>query len=285
VAVLDNATGKAITGATSVSTGNAFACAVISGGTVKCWGQNTSGQLGDGTKVTRTRAVTVLASAGVPLKGVTAVAAGGNTACARLSTGAVRCWGSNSNGQLGRGNVVSSSVPVAVVGLDGVAAKATVVTVGSAHACAVVAGGAVRCWGANSSGQLGDGTTTQRLSPVAVKVSAAAALSGATTVTAGAAHSCAIVGPIASATVRCWGSGANGRLGSGLTSSSVARLVSGTVATKAIAVAAGGAHSVVIGPNPAFAGNGISGWGLNSSGQVGDGTASSRSVPTRSPTL
>ncbi|MFM2077412.1 MAG: hypothetical protein RJA49_1302, partial [Actinomycetota bacterium] len=285
VAVLDATTGTALTGVVSVSTGNAFACAVQSAGTVKCWGQNTSGQLGDGTKVTRTKAVTVLASAGVPLKGVTAVAAGGSTACARLATGAVRCWGSNSNGQLGRGNLVASSYPVKVLGLDGVAAKATVVTVGSAHACAVVSGAAVRCWGANASGQLGDGTTTQRLAPVLVKVAASATLAGATTVTAGATHTCAIVGATATATVRCWGSGVNGRLGSGTTSSSIARLVSGAVAGKAVAVAAGGAHTVVISPSPALGGNGISGWGLNSSGQVGDGTATSRSVPTRSPTL
>ena len=184
-------------GVTSVSAGFLYACAVTNpgvNGRAHCWGFNGSGQLGDGTKTAKSKAVTVSTGPGVPLSGVTTVSVGHLSACATLVTGAVRCWGKNTHGQLGRGTLVSSVYAVPVVGIDGVAARARSVSVGTAHACAALVNGSVRCWGWNSAGQLGDGTIVQRPSPVVVKVSASTWLAGVTTVSAGDQHTCAIIG-------------------------------------------------------------------------------------------
>jgi alpha-tubulin suppressor-like RCC1 family protein len=289
VTVLPSGSTAALKGAASVATGDAFACAVVApgaNGTVRCWGKNSSGQLGDGTTTTRTKAVKVLASAGVPLKGVTSVAAGGATACATLTSGSVRCWGSNNHGQLGRGNTANSSFAVQVAGINGSAAKSSKVEVGSNHACAVLTTGGVRCWGLNSSGQLGDGTLTQRTSPVAVTTSATAKLSGVKAVAAGGNHSCAIVGAGAAARVRCWGSDGSGQLGntaSGVQKRAVA--TAGTVANGASALAAGGSHTLAVVPGTPSTTKDVAAWGLNSSGQLGDGTSLNRTKPTRTPYL
>jgi alpha-tubulin suppressor-like RCC1 family protein len=287
VAVLS--TSGALGSAASVATGDAFACAVVApgpSGTVKCWGQNSSGQLGDGTTTQRTKAVTVLSAKGTPLKGATAIAAGGSTACARLTTGAVRCWGANAHGQLGRGNVAKSSFAVAVTGIDGSAARATALTVGGSHACAVLTTGGVRCWGANSSGQLGDGTTTQRTSPVAARTSRTAALAGVRSISAGGAHTCAITGSGGAARVRCWGSDASGQIGTTATGNAkYATLTSGTVANGATAIAAGGSHTIALSSSTSMPVKALSGWGKNLNGQLGIGTKTSEPTPTRSPTL
>ncbi len=97
--------------------------------------------------------------------GVVAIAAGDTHACALLSTGAMKCWGGNNEGQLGNGAQVDSNVPVNVVGL-GAAAKA--MSAGSAMTCALIAVGDLRCWGANYYGNLGNGTETDSVTPVRV---------------------------------------------------------------------------------------------------------------------
>ncbi len=193
--------------ATAVGAGYTHTCAIVAGA-VWCWGANDTGQLGDGTKVQRTRPVAVQGLAAT----ATAVAGGGGDnpgaaqqyyghTCA-LAGGAVWCWGGNESGQLGDGTTDMPGVarpPVKSLQTSG----ATAVAAGERHTCAVVAG-AVLCWGANASQQLG-GQPTSPGQPVQ------ALGSGATAVATGRAHSCAVVGPAAGG-LQCWGQNADGQV-------------------------------------------------------------------------
>ena len=97
--------------------------------------------------------------------GAAAIIVGGSHTCVLLKTGGVKCWGDNSHGQLGDGTTANRNAPVDVVGLT---SGVTAAVAGGDHTCAMVNGGVVKCWGANANGELGDGTTTDRNTPVAV---------------------------------------------------------------------------------------------------------------------
>src|SRR6266540_3540816 len=148
-------------GVTAVAAGSEHSCALTSAGGMKCWGNNRSGAVGDGTTTDRWTPVDVSGLS----SGVTAIAAGGVRSCALTSAGGVKCWGSNDRGQLGDGTTVDRSTPVDVVGLSSGVAS---ISVGVLHTCAVTRTAAVKCWGWNPSGQLGDGTTVDRSTPVDV---------------------------------------------------------------------------------------------------------------------
>jgi alpha-tubulin suppressor-like RCC1 family protein len=251
--------------AVAVTAGSSHTCALLANGSAKCWGANQSGQLGiSNTAPNNTAPTPVLGGGG----SVTArdIAAGRNHTCAVRADGAVRCWGSNGSGQLGDGTTTTRLSPVAVLGLtDPVVAIAA----GEAHTCALVASGTVRCWGDNSVGQLGDGTTTNRLTPVTV--------SGLTVVvgiaaggTLGSSHTCAL---LANGTVQCWGANGSGQLGTGNTLPSN-RPVAVSGLTNAVSIAVGEFHTC------ALLANGLPFcWGFNSSGQLGNGTLNSQPVP------
>lgn len=182
--------------ASSAASGDLHACALQTDGTIRCWGDNSSGQLGDDTTATRLAPVTV---AGI--NSAVEVSAGGAHTCALLSDGTVRCWGLNSSGQLGDATTSSAAAPVAVSGI----ANAAAISAGSSHTCALLGSGAVLCWGRNRSGQLGDGTTSDSSSPVQVS-----GISTAASITAGGSHTCA---RLVDGTVRCWGSSSFDQLG------------------------------------------------------------------------
>lgn len=181
-------------------------CALTKAGGVKCWGRNSSGQLGDGTTT----------DSGVPVgvvglsSGVASVSASNWYACALTKAGGVKCWGDNSVGELGDGTLTDSSVPVAVVGLSSGVAS---VSAGQWHTCAVTRNGRAKCWGSNGSGELGDGTTNDSNVPVTVT----GLRSTVSSVSAGSEHTCAL---ISHGRVRCWGMNYVGELGDGTTTSS-----------------------------------------------------------------
>lgn len=147
------------TGVKTISLGIDFSCALTTAGGVKCWGKNGDGQLGDGTLVDKLTPVDVIGLA----SGVSNISSGTAQTCALMNSGGVKCWGFNIDGRLGDGTVVSRTVPVDVVGMtSGVSAIST----GFYQSCAALIGGGVKCWGNNSFGQLGDNTTTARLTAV-----------------------------------------------------------------------------------------------------------------------
>jgi alpha-tubulin suppressor-like RCC1 family protein len=158
---------KGLKGVVALTAGGAFTCALTKSGGVKCWGANTAFQLGRGGI---SDSLTPLDVTGLK-SGIIAVAAGLTHACALTKAGGVKCWGSNSHGQLGDGTTNTGTTPVNVKGLKRgvVAIAAGGQAVSQEHTCALTKAGGALCWGYNIDGELGDGTTTERHTPVKVK--------------------------------------------------------------------------------------------------------------------
>jgi alpha-tubulin suppressor-like RCC1 family protein len=194
------------TGVVAMAMGQWHACAVVNTGGVECWGNNSVGQLGNGTLTNSSIPVAVV---GLTAPAV-AIATGQIHTCALTSAGGVLCWGDNFYGQLGNPPVspYSSAVPVAVSGLStGVVAIAA----GDNHTCALTTAGAIKCWGLNSSGQLGNATISSVSGGSALPVDVVGIPGGVMALTAGGNQTCAVT---SAGAARCWGDNTFLQLGS-----------------------------------------------------------------------
>jgi alpha-tubulin suppressor-like RCC1 family protein len=246
-------------GVVALGAGGYHTCAITSTGAVQCWGSNNTGQIGykSSAQILTPIDVTGLGS------GVVAVAAGTDFACALTSTGAVECWGHDGHGKLGDGSLFDSPVPV---GVSGLGAGNTAISTGADHACAITAGGGLKCWGLNYDGQLGNGTYADSAVPVGVS----GLSSGVVAVSAGKMHTCAIT---SAGAVKCWGNNGYGELGSNVMGDSplpgdVTGLGSG-----ATAIAASEEHTCAVVAGAARC------WGTGSNGQLGNNSTASSNSP------
>lgn len=183
--------------AQAISSGFSHSCALLDDGSIKCWGANSYGKLGYGDTTDRSAVPTTSINLGTGRTGVK-IASGEHFNCALLDNGTVKCWGSNSVGQLGTGDTADRSAPPdQPVALPG-ALTAKDLDAGRNHACAILSNDTIACWGSNGSGQLGDRTVTNRTSPVLVSDF----VGTPKRVTLGTAHSCALR---SDGSVSCWG--------------------------------------------------------------------------------
>jgi RHS repeat-associated protein len=254
-----------ITNAAGAASGGVFACALLSGASIECWGEAEHGELGDGTTTGPEECgVRACSLKPVPVSGIanaTEVDAGLRHACALLPGGGIDCWGEGGGGQLGNGTTTTSPIPVAVSGIS----SAIHVSAGHSDSCALLLGGQVDCWGEGEHGQLGNGETINSSIPVAVS-----GITNAIGVSSGGEVTCAV---LATGSVDCWGSNTHGQLGNGTTTdSSTPVAVSGI--TNATEVSASGGSACAL-----LSSGGVDCWGQNSVGQLGNGTTANSSTP------
>jgi len=240
----------------SLTAGFAHACGLRPGGTVACWGSDSSGQLGNGAGGSGN-----VPSAVSGLADAAGLSAGYDHTCAVRVHGEIDCWGSDGDGRLGNGAGGSSQTPTAVSNMT----TATAVAAGSQHTCALQTNRHVSCWGANGDHQLGDGGTSPSQVPVDMGIN------NATSVASGYDHSCAIR---SDHTIACWGNNNYGQLGNGSTAPSTEEVAVSGIAN-ATMVTTGLVHSCALLETAH-----VMCWGHDSSGQLGDGGGdSSSSVP------
>lgn len=273
--------------ATAISLGNGHSCALLDNGSVKCWGYNWAGQLGQGDTDYRGDDPDEMGDFLLPIdlgsgRTATAIAAGDSHTCALLDNGSVKCWGYNWAGQLGQGNTAQLGDGASEMG-DNLAAialgtgrTATAISVGLYSSCALLDNGSVKCWGYNWAGQLGQEHTNSigdGINEMGDNLAAITLGSGrtATDISSGTYHNCALLD---NGGVKCWGYNFNGQLGQGHTNSlgdglnemdnlTAIALGSGRTAT---AIAAGGNHSCA-----QLDDSSVKCWGSNWAGQLGQG--------------
>lgn len=245
----------------SVSAGTDHTCAVAQGGAAYCWGYNVSGRLGDGT-ITGVQPTPQPVSGGLAF---TSVQAGDTHTCGLTTTSVAYCWGDDSVGELGNAVMTTTpqTTPAPVAG--GLTFAALTVGFGG-QSCGLTSAGKAYCWGANDAGQLGDSTTTNAASPVAV-------VGGLTFVSlsTGGAHTC---GVSAAGAAYCWGLNSNGQLGDSTTSDRHApAAVAGGLSFSSVSAGVGHTCGVTTG-GAAYC------WGFNTYGQLGTGSTADRRAPT-----
>lgn len=246
-----------------------YSCGIAEG-KAYCWGYNNTGQLGNNSTTNSSVPVAVDTSGVLAGKTITHIATGRNHACA-VAEGKAYCWGNNGSiGALGNNSTTSSLVPVAVDASGALAGKTiTSITAGESHTC-VIADGQAYCWGYNSYGRLGDGTSTTRLVPTAVDTSGVLAGKTVTDISAGFVFTCAV----ADERAYCWGYNYAGDLGGGgamyNNHYSPIAVHTGVLGAKAVTRITIGQYTVcVIADSQAYC------WG----NRTGDGTSSKRYTP------
>ena len=273
------AVGKLGGGVKAIAAGGQFSLALMRNGTVEAWGDNDSGQLGNGSTAAESESPVLVHG----LSGVVAIAAGEEQALALLSNGTVMAWGNNERGQLGTGTKTNANEPTEVKGLTGVKAIAA----GGQFSLALLEGGTVKAWGDDRHDQLGnaavleehEGTLEEReegaFSRLPVQVEG---LSGVSAIAAGTSHSLAL---LEGGTVEAWGDDREGELGNGVErpASDTPEEVAGL--TQVTRISAGNQESVAL-----LESGSLMAWGANGSGQLGTGhTGSPSLLPTAVQTL
>ena len=312
----DNCSG--LPAASPIAAGGDDTCALASAGGVKCWGDNSYGQLGDGTGNSSYIPVGVSGLA----SGVNALSTGDYLVfCVITSAGGVKCWGDNSYGELGDGTSVYGSYSEIPVNVSGLSSGVSAVSAGFGHTCALTSSGGAKCWGSNWAGLLGSGGPAS-ISPVPVDVFGLSA--GVQSISVSQSHSCAVT---SAGGAMCWGDNEGLGLGDGTTAIcrftpvSVSGLSSGVSAislayhyTCALTSAGGvkcwgegplgngassgsnipvdvsgltsGVSAISVGGDSyshhacaLTSGGGVKCWGANTYGQLGDGTNTERYIP------
>jgi alpha-tubulin suppressor-like RCC1 family protein len=260
---------SSLTNVVDIAAGEFHSLAVKGDGTVWAWGYNGYGELGDTTTTQRLTPVQVSQPSG--FNNLTAVAAGQYYSAALKGDGTLWAWGHNDQGQLGTGNTSDSVIPVASLPCS-VQASVTVtaspysarLTADQTHALAIKPDGSVWAWGQNDVGQLGDGTTSNRLTPVASSITAV------TQISTGFQHTVAVK---TDRTAWAWGRNSEGELGDNTTTNRLTPVRAGTL-TGVVEVGAGQYHSVAVKSDGT-----VWTWGYNANGQLGDGTVISKKLP------
>ncbi len=247
-----------IANAIDIEVGESHVLALLSDGTVKSWGLNTSGQLGDNSTTLRETPVNI-----TELTNVTSISSkvGAYHSLALLSNGTIKSWGLNTNGQLGNGNTTQQNLPVNVTGIS----NAIAISVGASHSLALLSDGTIKAWGLNTSGQLGDGTTNQQTTPVTVS-----GINNAIAIAAGYNHSLAL---LADGTIKSWGANLYGQLGNSTNIQSLSP-VTVTGISNAIAISAGNQYSICL-----LNDSTVRTWGYNNNGQLGNNSTTNSNMP------
>lgn len=253
--------------------GGDFTCAVLTDGNVQCWGNNLSGQLGDGSGGERIGGAVRVS--GLP-DDITAIAVGGTHSCALSGAQQLYCWGSNDAGQLGDGTLLDRSTPVSVTGMG---VGVTALAAGEDYSCVLTVTGAAKCWGLNGRGALGVATTiVSTTTPITVT----GLSSGVTVIAPGVysswrhignttTHTCAIV---ENGVIQCWGGNYRGELGDGTTTDRWQPLAVTGLPAPGLQITAGYGFSCAL-----LASGKVNCWGANADGELGDGTFTSSKTP------
>ena len=272
----------------AIATGHHHVCALIDQGAVKCWGRNSSGELGLGDTNHRGDTSTEMGD-NLPTvelgvgRSAKAVVAGASHTCALLDNNGVKCWGFNGEGQLGLGNtnwrgISASQMGDALPEVDlGTNRSAAALVAGSDHTCALLDNGTVKCWGGNSEGELGLADVNNRgdaASEMGDNLPTVNLGTGRTAkaLSAGGRHTCALLD---NGVTKCWGRNADGELGVGSTGNrggaagdmgdNLPALDLGS-GRSAKALASGGTHTCALLDDGA-----VKCWGRNAEGELGLG--------------
>lgn len=244
-----------------VGVGSGTTCAIANDGSLKCWGRNNFGQLGDGSTTDSAVPVTVKGLS----ETIKEVSVGTYHACAVTTNGAAKCWGYNIYGQLGDGTLVNKSTPVSVSGLGG---GVTSIVAGHSQTCALLNDKSLKCWGDNGYGQIGAGsgitTKTTPVSPLGLTESISSAVLGYY-------HTCALS---TEGGVKCWGANDYGQLGDASTKIKYTPVSPSGLSSGVTELGAGAYHTCAV-----TSAGGLKCWGANGNGQLGTGTTTDTAVP------